>query len=687
MNTNELPLTRRQLLGMLTIAAGATACPALAAEPEGIVAQSLFVAPQQESTSGMAKPQRLAEVEPELARVLKRSMIDSPVQFAVSEIRFETVMVTMRDGVRLATDLYLPPKLPAPAIAVRTPYDKGRDLWAGAFLSFARRGYIVVSQDCRGTGASEPDHWDYYMYEPEDGYDFVEWVSKQEWFNGFLGSCGGSYVGQTQWHMAMHPRMTTIVPEVSGLGVGINTTHMHMFENAYSRSVGKGEGKVKISDVELEGLILKETLATGYFNEPLEKPFPEALLTRFPNLRTMPRAQAKRWLWEYYCSLNCAGRAEFVKQATGAKNVTALEVEWLSSIFGQQISHDRHTLPHPRPAELCKSFHAPVLLRTGWYDWGLNDALATWELLLRAAPEPMRSHCRLFIAPSAHNMPGYHEGMAEHPELYHAYSFTTNFEMQLRWYNTVRENKIDSWPTVIYYLMGANEWRVADNWPVPEARAVSMYLNGGGKLSTQAPNRATSLTRYTYDPNNPTPTVGGSIVSYVYPPGSVDVSEVQKRTDVLTYTTEPLKHDLDIVGPLRMIVFASSSALDTDFAARLSDVFPDGRAIQLQNGVLRARYRNIERGGEPELLEPGRIYRLEIDMWATANRFKAGHRLRVDISSADFPKFDRNTNRGGMPGSPIPAVQTIYHDSEHPSHLLISVLDHETVGFHGAGSE
>jgi len=615
--------------------------------------------------------QRLADAAPELERILKRSMIHTPPRFAVSEIRCETVMVAMRDGVRLATELYLPPALPAPAIACRTPYGRGEDRYAGAFLSFARRGYVVISQDCRGTGGSEPDSWDYYVREPEDGYDLVEWVSKQHWFDGFLGACGGSYVGQTQWHMAMHPRMSTIVPEVSGLGVGINTTHLHMFANAYGRSVGKGEGKIAVPYSELEGQMLKETLATGYFNAPLHKPFSEALLKRFPNLRSLPPSEAKRWLWEHYCSLTCAGRAEFVKQATGAKNVTMLEVESLSEIFPFQISHDRHTLPHPRPAELVKSFHAPAMLRTGWYDWGLNDALGTWELLMQASPEPMRSRCRLFIAPSAHNMPGYHEAMAEHPELHHAYGFFTNLEMQLRWYTAVREGKIDSWPTVIYYLMGANEWQAADAWPLPEARTVPLYLSAGGRLTTELP-QPFAPDRYTYDPNDPTPTVGGSIVSYVYPPGSVDVSEVQKRKDVLTYTTAPLERGLDVVGPLRLILYASSSAVDADFAARLTDVFPDGRAIQLQNGVLRARYRNLE--GEPELLEPGRVYRLEIDMWATANRFKRGHRLRVDICSADFPRFDRNTNRGGEAGPPVTAVQTIYHDPDHPSHLLLPAI-------------
>lgn len=620
----------------------------------------------------MERIQRLADAAPNLYRILRRSLILTPARFAVSEIRCETIKVTMRDGVHLATDVYLPPHVPAPTIAVRTPYSRGREPHAGALLSFARRGYAIVSQDCRGTGASEPDHWDYYMYEQEDGYDLVEWITHQPWFGGFLGACGASYVGQTQWPMAMHPRMSTIVPEVSGLGVAVNTVHLHMFCNAYARCVGKGAAKVPIPSFELEQRILEETWATGYFNEPLYRPLPQSVLIRFPQLREVAVDEARRRLWEHYCSLSCAGRAELVKEVMGAKTVSILEVEALSSVFGQRISHDAHTLPHPRPEELCRAMHAPVLLRTGWYDWGLNDALATWALLMRAAPEPMRSRCRLLIAPSAHNMPGYHEGMAEHPELHHSYGTPNSVEMLLHWYAAVREEKTDSWPTVTYYLMGANEWCSANAWPLNEAHTVPMYLDAGGALSTRRPPESSAPDAYTYDPAHPTPTVGGSILSYVYPPGSVDISEVQKRTDVLTYTTRRLEQDLDVVGPLRMVLYASSSAVDTDFAARLSDVFPDGRAIQLQNGVLRARYRNLE--AEPKLLEAGAVYRLEIDMWATANRFKAGHRLRVDISSADFPRFDRNTNLGGAEGPPVTALQTVYHDAQHPSHLLLPVV-------------
>jgi len=473
--------------------------------------------------------------------------------------------------------------------------------------------------------------------------------------------------------MALHPRMSTIVPEVGGLGVAINTAHNYMIFAAYARSVGKGSGKLSIPYTELERLILEETLAGGYFNEPLNKPFAPELLRRYPVVQQLPPAQAKRWLWEQYCGMTGAQRADFVKQALGTQDVTVLEVESLVEVFGQQISHDALTIPHPDPVALCRELHAPALIHTGWYDWGLNDALATWELLRKSAREEIADGSRLIITPSAHNRPGYHEHIEKYPELQHNHRTAHIVDLLLRWYDTVRNRTQPAWPRVIYYLMGANEWRIAADWPPPQARPQTWYLGAGGTLTPSEPRHlASPPDQYTYDPRNPTPTLGGSIVSSFYPPGSVDVSELQQRADVLTYTTPPLQEDLDIVGPLSLILHVASSAVDTDFCARLSDVFPDGRAIQLQNGMLRARYRNPS---QPELLVPGRIYRLQIDMWATANRFKAGHRLRLDISSADFPRFDRNANRGGEPGEPIAAVQSIYHDREHPSHLLIPVLE------------
>src|SRR5262249_14611268 len=160
------------------------------------------------------------------------------------------------------------------------------------------------------------------------------WISRQTWFDGFLGSCGGSYVGQTQWCMATHPRMSTFVPEVSGLGVAVNTAHLYLFLNAYARSVGKGDEKISVPYDQLERLMHEETLAGGYFNEPLHQPFTEALLARYPNLRTQPPSQAKRWLWEQYCAMSSAQRAAFIKEALGTPSVSIAEVEALPAIFG-----------------------------------------------------------------------------------------------------------------------------------------------------------------------------------------------------------------------------------------------------------------------------------------------------------------------------------------------------------------
>lgn len=614
----------------------------------------------------------LESICPSLSKVLERSVIRTRARFAPYQITCTTQMIAVRDGVRLATDIYLPPRLPAPTVAMRTPYGRAEDSNVATFMAFARRGYAVVAQDCRGTGDSEPDTWDYYVYEPEDGIDFIEWIVGQAWYDGYIGAFGGSYSGQVQWCMAMHPRMSAILPEVSGLGVAMNTTRLHMLLNAYAHSVGKGRDKVAAPLEQLERSMLNETLTTGYFNEPLYRPMPETVLKQFPELEAKPPGDAQDWLWQHYCSLTCAGRAELIKAIFGVNSVSIREVEASPSIFGYRISHDRHTLPHPRPGELCRSLNAPALLRTGWYDWALNDSLATWQLIQTFAREEIASSSRLVIAPSAHNAPGYHEGVAGHPELQHGFRLPTNVEMTLQWQAAVRHNRLSEWPRVVYYLMAANEWRAASAWPVPESRCVQLYLRPGGRLTKSFPTEPNGQNSYTFDPCCPTPTIGGSILSYVYPPGSVDLSEVQKRRDLLVYDSDPLKEDTDVVGPLRLILYASSSRADTDFIGRLSDVFPDGRAVQLQSGALRARYRDTDR--DPAWLDPGSIYRFEIDLWATANRFKAGHRIRLDISSADFPRYDRNSNRRGDEGPPLPALQTIYHDKDHQSHLLIRVL-------------
>jgi predicted acyl esterase len=612
-------------------------------------------------------------IDPELHACLRDGALPPPL-FPATAIRSETVMVPMRDGVRLATDVHLPPNAPAPVIVVRTPVGRDWEAYgqAAAMIALARRGYVVVSQDCRGTGGSEPDRWDYFVFEIEDGYDCVEWIITQPWYDGFIGAFGSSYLGQTQWHMALHPAMSAIIPSMSGLGIAVDTAHLYMFFNAYAHVVGKGEDKVAIPITEMERWFERETMAGGYYNEPLRQPISPAVVAEFPSLESMDPLAAQRWLWERYCAMTCAERAGFIKRALGVTNVTSVDYEFLPAIFGQEISHATITIPAPTPVELCRSIRAPALMRTAWYDWHLNYALATFEMLRREARPEVADRMRIIISPTAHNMPGYYVGGDTHPELVRPNDVLDQVGLMTRWYQAVREGTTDRWPRVIYYLMGANEWRTASDWPVPEAREMMFYLGGRGTVTTDPPRGPSPPDRYVYDPTNPTPTVGGSIVSFLYRPGSADVSAVQQRADVLTYTSAILERDLDVVGPLRMVLYASSSARDTDFVARLSDVFPDGRAIHVRQCILRARYRNP---AAPELLEPGRVYRFEIDLWGTANRFKTGHRLRIDLSSADFPHYDRNSNRGGEPGDPIPAEQTIYHDPAHPSHLLVSVLD------------
>ncbi len=609
----------------------------------------------------------LSLVAADLDQILT-SGIEVPRCFARADIRRSTEWVSMRDGVRLATEVYLPPESVAPSIVMRTPYGRAASDTVELCYALACAGYAVISQDCRGTGESEPETWEYYVYEREDSFDLVDWIVRQPWFDGYVGGCGGSYVAQTQWCMALHPEMSAIAPEVGGLGIAYHTARLYMFLNAYARSVGKGAQKAQMALNVLEGEMLAETLADGFANEPLYSPFSTALLAQFPSLRTFTRSEGRRWLIEQYRALPPAERAALVKNALQEPQVTIGSIEAMPSVFGREVAHDAHVFTCMPPEQLCQSVHAPALMITGWYDWGLNDALATWAHLMQFAPRSVSTRTRLIIGPQAHNMPGYHEGLQGHPELNRNFRTHNIVDLLVRWHSAVRANDVGSWPAVIYYLMGANEWQAADAWPPSDAVPFTLYLGSGGTLSSKPPDVGSTPDRYVYDPNDPTPTLGGNIVSYVYIPGSVDVSSVQRRSDVVTYDTAEFTRCVDVIGSMRLVLYASSSAVDTDFSVRLSDVFADGRVIQIQSGLLRARFRN--KGSDPQLLVPGRIYRLEIDLWATANRFAAGHRLRIDVCSADFPRFDRNANRGGEAGSAVRAEQTLYHDPDHPSAFI-----------------
>lgn len=598
---------------------------------------------------------------------------------AVEEITSSTSWMVTRDGLRLATEVYLPPVGAAagvPTLTLRTPY--GRTSTRDTAVELARRGFAVVAQDVRGTGDSEPGSWDFTIHESDDGIDLVEWITRQSWYDGFIGGLGGSYLGGTQWCLARHPLMSAIAPEVGDPGrQRSNGVRPHLFVDAYSTSVGHGADKVDVDFTERERQMRAETAAGGFFNEPLHGTLSDGLLERYPHLRRLAPLDARRWLWRQLCALDAVGRADLLRTALGKAvdgdvGVSYADTFALNGVFPPEMSGEAYLLPRVEEWELYQEVHAPPMIVTGWYDWGLGPSLESWELLQTHARPGVRERSRLVITPAAHNMPGYLEGVEEHPELDRHYRTSSIVDLLVHWYDAVRTDTVARIPRVTYYLMGAHEWRTTESWPPPGASSMTLHLGAGGRLLAEPPPADSPPDDYVYDPLDPTPTVGGSIVSDVFRPGSVDLTSVQARPDVLVYTSQVLRADLDVVGPLRVTLHAASSARDTDFVVRLSDVFPDGRAILLQSGMVRARYRDLAQG--PSLIEPGVVHRYDIDLWATANRFRAGHAVRIDICSADFPRFERNANLGGEQGEPVPARQVVHHDATHPSRLHLTVL-------------
>jgi putative CocE/NonD family hydrolase len=249
--------------------------------------------------------------------------------------------------------------------------------------------------------------------------------------------------------------------------------------------------------------------------------------------------------------------------------------------------------------------------------------------------------------------------------------------LQLRWFDHwlkgIDTGMLAEAP-IRLFVMGANVWRDEHEWPLARAVATPFYLRSGGRLSTEAPaDEAPDC--YRYDPHDPVPTHGGALLlAPEFRTGPVDQTAIEARPDVLTFTTAPLDRDTEVTGPVTVHLWASSSAPDTDFIARLVDVHPDGRAFNLTDGIIRARYRD---GLPASLLQPGRPYRLAIDLWATSNVFKAGHRVRVQVTSSNFPRWDRNPNTGhpfGQDAELCVAEQTILHDRDHPSHILLPLV-------------
>lgn len=539
---------------------------------------------------------------------------------AATAVKFLSVPVPMRDGVRLSTNVFLPTEgTRLPTILIRTPYGKGVRLVPN-YQAFVDHGYAVVMQDVRGRYDSE-GHFEELRHEPEDGDDTLNWIARQPWSNGRIGMIGGSYLGITQWMAALrkNPHLKAIFPVVSG-------------DDDYRDRYYSPGGAVQIGH-RLE-----------WMAENLRVPGYQPDFNRF--VWHLPLRTA---------DLAATGRA--VELYREAMNHPEYDGYW------RAISVREH----------LEEIHIPVFAAGGWYDNYVESDLEAFAALRKFGG---RNH--LLIGPWPHNMSYRFDSADFGPE-----ASVPVRRLQFEWFDywlTGKKTPLVSAPALQIFLMGANRWMEAREWPPAEARPLVFYLDSNGNANTLAGNgrlgrglsARLSEDSYVYDPRNPAPTRGGALCCNprVFPWGPLDQRPVEERPDVLVYSTRVLRQDLAIVGPVKVVLHAATSARDTDFTAKLVDVFPDGRARILTDGILRLRYRSsLEKA---ELAIPGEIQEITIDAGVTGNVFLRGHRVRLEISSSNFPKYDRNPNTGGPIADEtrlLRATQHVYHGGAQASRL------------------
>jgi putative CocE/NonD family hydrolase len=575
-------------------------------------------------------------------------------------VRESNVMVPMRDGTRLAADI-IRPDAPGryPVLVTRGPY--GKDSYIGnpdhSIWFFPSQGYVVVSQDCRARFESEGDSYDPLFQEVEDGYDTVEWAARQPWSNGRVGTTGQSYLGATQYTLAaskpLPPHLQTMAP-VSASADFHQSWVYHTggaMEWGWMVPYAIFKGRNTLARLGREDLLTKMddyVLPADNFAQPLRDEWYSHLPLRDWVDRLVETAP---YLKEY-----------FDNEADGPY--------WWRVNLLRQV--EDITLP---------MFHV-----TSWYDIFLEGALNAYGALReRGGSDLARRNQRLLVGPWAHIRPYTAPTSGETGDVdFGPDALIELHQYLLRWFDYWLKDVdtgIMEEPPVYLFVMGENKWRSENEWPLARTHYTRYYFHsdgsantrsGGGALSTVPPGDEPADT-YQYDPSDPAPTCGGNTL--IIPQGVADQRSVEDRPDVLVYTSDPLERDLEITGPIVAHLYGSSSAVDTDFTAKLVDVRPDGYAHNVQDGIVRARYRTSR--SQPSLMEPGQVYEFTIDLWATSHLVKTGHRLRVEISSSNFPRFDRNPNTGAPLGQDSrleTANQTVYHREHYPSHIVLPII-------------
>ena len=573
-----------------------------------------------------------------------------------TNIRSEfNVPVAMRDGITLYADIYRPDiDGPLPVLLQRTPYDKTQNRTGSLdVMRAASHGYAVVIQDTRGRYASEGEFYP-FLDEPNDGYDTVQWCAGQPWSSGKVGMFGRSYVGATQWLCAITnpPGLTCIAPGITA-------------SDYYEGWTYQGGA-----------------LAWGFALSWTMRQLTMANMGAISSRHEVPDGTREELLAAFN-ELDCAFRHQPIVDLPHLK-------EPLAGYFYDWIRHSSNDDYWNRwkIEDHYPHITTPALHIGGWHDIFLLGTLRNFAGMRKQAEDATaRNGQQLIVGPWHHGPFGEISGEfffglgASGPAI-------DTDGIHLRWFDhwlKGEQNGAESESPVRIFVMGRNQWRDEQEWPLARTRYTDYYLHSDGKANTAAgdgflsPDAPASEAPdvYVYDPRDPVPTRGGALCcgqSFV-PGGAYDQQGVEARSDVLCYTTTVLEEDVEVTGPLSVTLFAATTAADTDFTAKLVDVEPCGAARSLVDGIIRARYRQGTDEARP--ITPGAVEEYTIDLVATSNVFKAGHRIRLEISSSNFPRFDRNFNTAGDPwaaAESVPALQTIRHDGQYPSRIRLPII-------------
>jgi putative CocE/NonD family hydrolase len=553
------------------------------------------------------------------------------------------VAIRMRDGVTLYADVYRPVGDGRfPVLISRTPYSTERFPTAyDAAVYFAQRGYVYVFQDVRGRHESEGT-WVPFFSNEKDGYDTIEWAAKQKWSDGRVAMQGGSYLGQNQWRAAQAapPALVTIFPMVASTSI----YHDWMTLNGgwrLSFNFGWGPVRQESRIMQNPGPHTIDGLHAIHYDD-VQKHLP---------LNTMQQRVGRH--------------AKFYD-------------DWLA-----HPDYDDYWKPL-NAEEVFDKITIPVHTFGGWFDIFSQGTLRGYVgMSHKGGSEKARTGSNLVIGPWGHG-PSQKFGAID-------FGPTANVDplpLQLRWYDywlKGMDNGLASEPPVKLFVMGRNQWAYEREYPIARTQYRPFYFNSNGQANTAAGDGRLSWTkpadvsiadRFKYDPANPVPSLGGNnCCGTPTPTGPQDQRPIEKRPDVLVYTSDVLQEELEVTGPVKVVLFASTDAVDTDFVAKLVDVYPDGTSYNMAEGIVRARYR--ESLSKPTLLKPGQVYGFDIDLVGTSVAFLKGHRVRVQITSSHFPQFDRNPNTGAKFGTSAEvkaAEQSVYHDAERASHILLPVI-------------